>query len=194
MLRAAIACGALALCGVGVSHAQDGLFTETQMGEINCVFTGVLDAKEESAVIGTLALSARESTYNVEMLDEKLTPFVDACVAKHHWTDEQAGYARTVGAVGAALTSQVAIAIESGASRDDVSKVMPLADTLSDAARDGLASGARADDDTRAILATEIRDAGLKPAEAAVPELVYVLELAARSREAQLKLGGSLFN
>lgn len=185
-------CVALALTGAGVSHAQDW-FSEAQMNELNCVFDRLLVSEDEGARIGALALSARESTYNADLLDDALSPFVAACARKNGWDEEQARYARELGAISAALNSQVGIAIEAGASRDDVAKVMPLADTISDTVRDMLASGSRADDQTRAALAAAIRESGLTPAESAMGELAYVLELAARSREAQLTLGGSLF-
>lgn len=193
MFGAAVVGVALALCGAGVSQAQEPLYTEAQMTEINCVFTGILASADEGEQIGALALSARESTYNADVLDEALTPFVEACVTKHGWTDQQAQDARALGAISAALNSQVAIARDAGASRDEIAKVMPMADTISDTVRDMLASGSRADDETRAALVATIHESGLTPPESAMGELAYVLELAARSREAQLTLGGSLF-
>lgn len=183
----------LVVCGAGVGQAQEPLYTEAQMSQINCVFTGILASADEGEQIGALALSARESTYNADVLDEALTPFVEMCVTKHGWTDEQAQDARALGAISAALNSQVAIAGDAGASQDEIAKVMPLADTISDTVPDMLASGSRADDGTRAALAATIRESGLTPSERAMGELAYVLELAARSREVQLTLGGSLF-
>lgn len=194
MLRTMISCAALMLCGAGVAQAQDGYYTDAEMREINCVLSGILESGEDAAMIGTLALSARESTYNVDMLDERMTPFVEACVKRHGWTDAQARYARALGAVSAAMNTQVVIAREAGATREDLAAVMPLADALPDMLRDMLSDGGRADDATRAQLEAEIRKAGVTPAEKAMGELVYVLELAVRSREAQLVLGGSLFN
>lgn len=195
MLRSLAAATGMALLASGAQPAlaQESFHDEAQMRQINCVFTGILASDDRGERISALALSARESTYNADVLDEALAPFVSDCAGRHGWTDTQAEDARALGAISAALTSQVAIAINAGVSRDDVAGVMPLADTISDVVRDRLASGDRADDQTRAALAATIREAGLAPADGAMAELVYVLELAVRSREAQLTLGGSLF-
>lgn len=175
------------------ASAQESFYSEAQMGQINCVFNGILKSEDGGEHIAALALSARESTYNMDVLDEALTPVVAACAGEHRWTDAQAQAARALGAISAALTSQVKTALDAGVSRDEVSKVMQLADTLPDTVVDKLAYTSRADDETRTALAATIRESGLNFAEAALPDLVYVLELAARAREAQGTLGGRLF-